>query len=55
IYQLPDANALEVAERVKALVDEASASFPEGVNHTVLYDTTEFISRSISEVIVTLF
>ncbi|PPI83796.1 hydrophobe/amphiphile efflux-1 family RND transporter [Marinobacter maroccanus] len=55
IYQLPDANALEVAERVKALVDEASASFPKGVNHTVLYDTTEFISRSISEVIVTLF
>jgi len=55
IYQLPDANALEVAERVKALVDEASVSFPEGVNHTVLYDTTEFISRSISEVIVTLF
>ncbi len=55
IYQLPDANALEVAERVKVLVEEASASFPEGVNYTVLYDTTEFISRSISEVIVTLF
>ncbi|WP_373002108.1 efflux RND transporter permease subunit [Marinobacter sp.] len=55
IYQLPDANALEVAERVKALVEESSASFPEGVNYTVLYDTTEFISRSISEVIVTLF
>lgn len=55
IYQLPDANALEVAERVKALVDEASTRFPEGVNHTILYDTTEFISRSISEVVVTLF
>ncbi|MHA7926357.1 MAG: efflux RND transporter permease subunit [Marinobacter sp.] len=55
IYQLPDANALEVAERVKALVEEASGSFPAGVNYTVLYDTTEFISRSISEVIVTLF
>lgn len=55
IYQLPDANALDVAERVKALVEEASTGFPEGVNYTVLYDTTEFISRSISEVIVTLF
>jgi len=55
IYQLPDANALEVAERVKAVVDEAAGRFPEGVNHTVLYDTTEFISRSISEVVVTLF
>src|SRR6056297_2603039 len=55
IYQLPEANALDVAERVKKLVDDASGSFPAGVNYTVLYDTTEFISRSISEVIVTLF
>ncbi|MBY6072913.1 multidrug efflux RND transporter permease subunit [Marinobacter salsuginis] len=55
IYQLPDANALDVADKVKAVVDQASASFPEGVNYSVLYDTTEFISRSISEVIVTLF
>ncbi|MFY3775525.1 efflux RND transporter permease subunit [Marinobacter salsuginis] len=55
IYQLPDANALDVADQVKAVVDQASASFPEGVNYSVLYDTTEFISRSISEVIVTLF
>lgn len=55
IYQLPDANALDVADRVKALVENASASFPEGVEYSVLYDTTEFISRSISEVVVTLF
>jgi HAE1 family hydrophobic/amphiphilic exporter-1 len=55
IYQLPDANALDVADQVKAVVDQASASFPEGVGYSVLYDTTEFISRSISEVIVTLF
>lgn len=55
IYQLPDANALDVADQVKAVVDQASASFPEGVHYSVLYDTTEFISRSISEVIVTLF
>lgn len=55
IYQLPDANALDVAARVKRLVEEASSSFPEGVEYSILYDTTEFISRSISEVVVTLF
>ncbi len=55
IYQLPDANALDVAERVKQLVDASAASFPEGVNYSVLYDTTEFISRSIREVVITLF
>lgn len=55
IYQLPDANALEVAERVKQVVEQAAVSFPDGVAYSILYDTTEFISRSIDEVIVTLF
>ncbi|WP_166254834.1 efflux RND transporter permease subunit [Marinobacter salicampi] len=55
IYQLPDANALEVAEKVRKAVEMAAASFPDGVRYSVLYDTTEFISRSIEEVIVTLF
>ncbi len=55
IYQLPDANALEVAERVNKLMDESSVSFPEGVGYNVLFDTTEFISRSIREVTITLF
>jgi len=55
IYQLPDANALEVADRVKQVVADAEPGFPDGVGYSVLYDTTEFISRSIDEVIVTLF
>ncbi|MEQ9546201.1 MAG: multidrug efflux RND transporter permease subunit [Marinobacter sp.] len=55
IYQLPDANALEVAERVKKVVADAEPAFPDGVGYSVLYDTTEFISRSIDEVIITLF
>lgn len=55
IYQLPDANALDVAERVKQEVAAAAAGFPDGVSHDVLFDTTEFISRSIDEVMVTLF
>ncbi|MDK9559145.1 multidrug efflux RND transporter permease subunit [Marinobacter sp. M216] len=55
IYQLPDANALDVAEQVKQVVNEAATTFPDGVSHAILYDTTEFITRSIDEVIVTLF
>lgn len=54
IYQLPDANALEVATRVKETVDEFAKSFPDGVSHSVLFDSTEFISRSIEEVVYTL-
>uniref|UniRef100_UPI0035613C59 efflux RND transporter permease subunit n=1 Tax=Marinobacter sp. TaxID=50741 RepID=UPI0035613C59 len=54
IYQLPDANALDVAENVRQLVDDASTGFPDGVEHSILFDSTEFISRSIDEVVVTL-
>jgi len=54
IYQLPDANALDVAENVKQLINDAAPGFPDGVEYSVLFDSTEFISRSIDEVIVTL-
>lgn len=54
IYQLPDANALEVAKGVKAAVDDFAQNFPEGVSHSVLFDSTEFISQSIREVVITL-
>lgn len=55
IYQLPGANATEVASLVKAEMEKLSTRFPDGVNYVVPFDTTEFIIRSIDEVIVTLF
>ncbi|HTN35249.1 MAG TPA: efflux RND transporter permease subunit, partial [Marinobacter sp.] len=54
IYQLPDANALEVAGKVKEAVEEFARSFPDGVTHGVLFDSTKFISQSIREVVITL-
>ena len=50
VFQLPDANALETADRVKAKLDELSADFPEGIVHTISYDTSPFIRESIWEV-----
>ncbi len=55
IYQLPDANATEVAVKVKEEMKRLSASFPDGLEYDIPFDTTEFIERSIDEVIVTLF
>ncbi len=55
IYQLSDANATEVAELVRNKMEELSKSFPEGLHYDIPFDTTEFIDRSINEVIVTLF
>jgi HAE1 family hydrophobic/amphiphilic exporter-1 len=55
VYQTPDANALATADAVKERLEELSLSFPEGMEHAVLYDTTNFIRASIDEVIQTLF
>lgn len=54
VYQLPDANATDVADQVKARMTELSGSFPDGLEYQILYDTTAFIDRSIEEVVTTL-
>ena len=55
IYQLPGANALDVAQQVRAAMDDMSQLFPEGIAYRVPYDTTIFVEQSIEEVYVTLF
>ena len=55
IYQLPDANATEVAAAVKAEMAKLAERFPDGLKYVVPYDTTAFIDRSMEEVKVTLF
>lgn len=50
IFQLPDANALDTADMVKAKMEELSHDFPSGVVYEVGYDTTPFIAESIQEV-----
>lgn len=53
VQQLPGANALEVAGKVKAKLNELSQYFPEGVKYRVIMDTTSFVTSSIDEVLVT--
>jgi multidrug efflux pump len=48
------ANALEVAEEVKAKVEELAQFLPEGVKYNYPYDTTPFIKLSIESVVKTL-
>ena len=55
IYQLPGANALDVAEQVRAAMKDLSGNFPEGLSYSIPYDTTLFVSQAIDEVFVTLF
>ncbi len=54
IFQLPDANALDVADRIHAKMDELSKSFPEGVIYEIQYDTTPYTRECIKEVFKSL-
>src|SRR3984885_5841925 len=54
IFQLPNANALDVANRVDARMKELAKSFPQGLTYSVPFDTTIFVKTSITEVYKTL-
>ena len=54
IYQLPEANALDVAKRVNAKMAELAKAFPKGLIYEVPFDTTRFVNASIHEVFMTL-
>ena len=53
IYQRSDANALTVAGEVKKELENLAPYLPPGVHYRVLMNTTEFVSASIDEVLVT--
>ncbi len=55
ISQLPGANALDVAGKIKTAMERISQRFPEGIDYSISYDTTLFVEASIREVFVTLF
>ncbi len=54
IYQLPGANALDVATKIEAKLDELSKIFPQGLKYDIPFDTTLFVKASIAEVYTTL-
>ncbi|MGB4912905.1 MAG: multidrug efflux RND transporter permease subunit [Candidatus Dechloromonas phosphoritropha] len=54
VFLQTGANALEVAEKVQARMDELKVKFPEGMGYVIPFDTTRFVSASIQEVLKTL-
>ncbi|MDQ2082761.1 efflux RND transporter permease subunit [Xanthobacteraceae bacterium Astr-EGSB] len=54
ISQLPGANALTVAATTNAKMQELAKAFPQGLEYKVSFDSTKFISASISEIYETL-
>ena len=53
IYQLPGANALTVAKNVEAELENLSQYFPEGIHYRIIQNSTEFVTASIDDVLVT--
>jgi multidrug efflux pump len=50
----PSANLLSVIGGIKAVFPEIQAQLPQGLNGSVIYDTTDFVNASIHEVVITL-
>jgi HAE1 family hydrophobic/amphiphilic exporter-1 len=54
VTQLPGANALDVDRAAKEELQRLSKNFPPGLKFAVAFDTTEVISESIRDVLITL-
>ena len=54
IFLQPGANALKLADDVRAQMADLKTRFPEGVDYSIVYDPTVFVRDSIKSVIHTL-
>ena len=54
VLTLPSANALQVANDVRATMDKLQGRFPHGITYRFGFDATPFVSESIREVLKTL-
>ncbi len=54
IFLQPGANALDLAENVRATMADLKSRFPQGLDYAIVYDTTVFVDESIRAVITTL-
>jgi len=54
VLQAPGSNAIEIADNVKATMDQLQLAMPQGVKYEIVYDTTKFVRASIEKVVDTL-
>ena len=51
VTQLPEANAIDLSNRLKKKMAELSKTFPQGIEYHIERDETDFVRESINEVI----
>ena len=55
VFQIPGTNALDVANRIKAQMEELKQRFPRDMEYVVSLDTTLPVTEGINEIVHTLF
>ncbi len=55
IFARPGTNALDAATAIKKVMADAAQTFPPGLEYRIVYNPTDFIAESISEVYKTIF
>src|SRR6266436_5694837 len=55
IFAQPGANSLAVEHEVLSTMESLAKEFPAGLGYKIIYDPTIFVSKSVKEVIVTIF
>jgi len=51
VSQLPEANAIDLSNKIQKRMEELSKTFPKDIEYKVQHDETEFVRESINEVI----
>jgi HAE1 family hydrophobic/amphiphilic exporter-1 len=54
IFALPNANAIDLANRVYTAIAGMSRQFPEGLKYAIRFDTTTFVREAVAKVYETL-
>ena len=54
VFQLPDANAINVSKQIKAKMADIKKNLPPGMQITLSIDTSSIVKESIHEVLLTL-
>jgi HAE1 family hydrophobic/amphiphilic exporter-1 len=54
IYQTPGSNAVEVAGHIRATLRELATRFPDDLAYNVFFDSTVFVTATMTEVVRTL-
>ncbi len=55
VYQLGEANALDIRKKVEETMQKLQSRFPDGVTYDVPYDTTKYVEVAIDNVVENLY